>query len=475
MIQRRPKRTEEPPKATMADCLTGAPPEDIDAEKALIGSVLANCSILDEMALVVDAGDFFDEQHATIWRTMVAMHDKTRKVDAVTLAGALKQAGAYDQVGGAAAIVRLAQATPSWHHATFYATAVRKQSVKRQLLVAASDTVRDCTSDQFDPDECLERHEARVLGIGDKEVGKESVDAKQLMHSAMDLIDARRSNFGEATVQTGFLELDGLLGGLRPGQLLIVAARPSVGKTSFALNVAENIAIDNGGKVLFASLEMSSEELGERLLSSQSGITCSKLRSGSLSGDDSGDLVAASAKIAKAALHVIDDASISVRKIGAHARRVKRKHGLDVLIIDYLQLIDPADHYVQREQQVSTMTRSLKVLARELAIPIVCLAQLNRQAEASGNNNRPKLSHLRESGAIEQDADVVLFVHREEVFAPEKTELKGLAEIIVAKQRNGPVGSAKLVWRSHVMRFENRAPNRNADLDNYNNRSEDTF
>jgi replicative DNA helicase len=242
-----------------------------------------------------------------------------------------------------------------------------------------------------------------------------------------------------------------------------------MGKTAFALNIAEYNGIDEKVATLLVSLEMSSQELGDRLLSSKSGVSTHRMRAGTLSQDDRGRIVEAAAICSRGELHVVDDASVSVRKIAAHARRLKRKRGLGLLVIDYLQLIDPVDTKVARQEQVAGIARGLKILARDLKIPVICLAQLNRQGE-DRRDHRPRLSDLRESGAIEQDADAVLFVHREEVFRPENDELKGKAEIIVSKQRNGPVGTVELVWRREVMRFESMAPKRISDFDEFNER-----
>jgi len=437
-----------------------------------------NSSVLDELMLILDEHDFHDSEHAEIWKAMASLFNRSKKVDHLTVNAELKKCSTSSF---SAAIVRVCQSVPTHHHATYYAGLVRDASVKRQLMDAAATTVRDCVDDELEPNECLSRHEARVLGIGDRELRNKSIDIKQLMLNAMDLIDARLDGkFTDSIVPTGYPDLDSILGGgLRPGNLVILAARPSMGKTAFALNVTENVSLrDSPLTTMFVSLEMSGEELSDRLLSSRSGISAYRMRSGTVSNDDRSRLVEASSSMALGHLHVVDDAMVGVRTIIAHARRVKRKFGLRLIVIDYLQLIDPVDKKVNRQEQVSAITRTLKTTARDLDVPILCLAQLNRQIEET-KDHRPKLSHLRESGAIEQDADVVMFVHREEMFRTGESQesVAGLADIIVEKHRNGPLGTANLIWRREVMRFESKAPeraingepNRVSVFDNHNN------
>lgn len=466
---------EQSSKATVADCLDSVPPSDLSAEAALIGCVILNGAMVDDLILIVEPSDFHDNAHELVWQTILEMHDKNKHIDALTLQAALKKSGRLEAIGGVSEIVRLAQSVPSWYHATAYAKEVRELSIKRQLLTAAAETVRDCTQDGYSPDECLERHEVRVMGITDKTIQNGTLSAKEMITSAMDSLEKRWS--GDATqagLKTRFSGLDQLLGsGLRPGQFCILAARPGVGKTAFAMNIAESVACDKNQQTLVVSLEMTSEELIERMLSSVSGVNAYRMRSGTLTPDDRSKIVEAAAHLSQSPLHVVNDTSLTVRKIGAHARRHKRKHGLSLLIIDYIQLIDPTDRTVSREQQVAAMSRQLKLLAMDLKIPVICLAQLNRQVELR-KDSRPKLSDLRESGSLEQDADIVIFVHREEMFrtGEDREQFAGLAEIIVAKQRSGENGVVDLIWRKEIVRFEEKAADRYKSLDEYNRERE---
>lgn len=458
-----------------SEILDRAPPSELEAEAALVGCAILNQMVLDEVIEVVDQNDFYDDAHRLLWLTITELHEAGDRIDTVTLVSYLKETDRFERIGGASFIARIAGSVPRWEHVTYYATLVRQASVKRQLIDMACEAMRDCYGGESSADECLERHESRVMGIAEKSIQAGTIDSMALMQSAMELIDARAAGtVSEGLIKTGFADLDDILGGLRGGHLVIVAARPGVGKSSFALNVAENVAITDKKPTLFITLEMSAIELADRLLSSMAKVNGHRMRNGTVSNDDRARIVEAAARASQGKLHVLDDASASVRKIAAHARRMKRKSGLALVIVDYLQLIDPADKSLMREQQVATMTRHLKSLARELDVPIVCLAQLNRQAEQS-RDNRPRLSHLRESGAIEQDADVVIFVHREEVFRPDEAEYEGLGEFIVAKQRNGPNGTAHVIWRKEYTRFDDKAPARLVQFDQFNQYGSDQF
>jgi replicative DNA helicase len=292
-----------------------------------------------------------------------------------------------------------------------------------------------------------------------------------VLHEAMERIDARmRGEHTHGGVDTGFTDLDAMLGGLHNGELIVLAARPSMGKTAFAMNIAEFVSIVSRVPVLFVSLEMSAIELADRLLCSYSRVNGHQLRNGTITKEDRMRLVEKAGEISSSPLFVDDSPGRTVTEIAAAARRIARREGrLGLIVIDYLQLCEPDNPKDPRQEQVARMTRRLKGLAREMQVPIVCLAQLNRQTEAS-KDNIPRLSHLRESGAIEQDADVVMFVHREEYYhrGEDAQAMAGMAQIIVAKQRNGPVGDVDLIWKRDFTRFENKAPERYSEFDNYN-------
>ena len=353
----------------------------------------------------------------------------------------------------------------------YYANIVREKSTYRSLIDASTEILRDAYDESHEAKNLLAQAEQKIFAILDNR-GSTSVDTiKDILHEAMDRIDARMR--GEHTlggVYSSFAEFDALNGGMHNSELLILAARPSMGKTALAMNMAEYVALELQQPVLFVSLEMSAIELADRLLCSVAKVNGHRLRNGTISNEERLKLVEKAGLISQAPLYVDDSPSRTVTEIAAAARRVRRREKrLGLIVIDYLQLIEPDNQRDPRQEQVARIARRLKGMARELNVPILCLAQLNRQAE-EGKDHTPRLSHLRESGAIEQDADVVMFVHREEYYhrGEDAEQYAGQAEIIIAKQRNGPVGNVELVWRKEYTRFEDRAPERLQTFDQYN-------
>jgi replicative DNA helicase len=330
--------------------------------------------------------------------------------------------------------------------------------VLRALIDAGTDILRDAYEAVDEPRELLGRAEERIFSILEKRSSAEAKPIQQVLMDVMVRMDARmKHEHAIGGVETGFSDLDRLCGGLHNSELIILAARPSMGKTALAMNIAEHVAIGLGQTVLFVSLEMACLELADRLLCSAAQVNGNRLRNGTISQEDRRRLVQKSAEIGSAPLFIDDTPGRTLTEIAAVARRLKRKNGLALVVIDYLQLIEPDNPRDPRQEQVARIARRLKTMCRELDLPVLCLAQLNRQAEVS-RDNRPRLNHLRESGAIEQDADVVMFVHREEYYQTndeDRERVKGQAEIIVAKQRNGPIGDVKLLWQQDYTRFVN--------------------
>ena len=444
-----------------SEILDRLPPQNLDAEKAVLGSLLLDGDLCDEVALVLRAADFYADANQKLYEHILAMHEAGKRIDALLLLDRLTQSGDLETVGGAAYIAEVAQSVPYAASAVHYAEIVRDKATLRALIHASTEILRDAYDTTSDPAEIVNQSEMKIFEVRDQRTSDHVVSIKDLMTEAFDRIDLRLAG-GGVGVPTGFTDLDGLTGGLHDSEFIVLAARPSMGKTALATNIAENVAIDSGKPVLFVSLEMARLELAQRMLCSQGRIDANKFRSGFLSGPDRENLVKASAKLGQSPLFVDDTPSRTVTEIAACTRRIKRKHDdLGLLVIDYLQLIQPDDPREPRQEQVAKIARRLKILARELKIPVLCLAQLNRQAEAGKEGHRPKLSHLRESGAIEQDADVVMFIHREEYYQTredaERDENKGIADIIVAKQRNGPTDDVKLAWFSKFTRFQNLA------------------
>ena len=442
------------------------PPGNFEAERNTLGSILVLPIICDDVALILQPDDFYDSAHQTLYRHIIEMYDDGKKIDVTLLVDRLKSSGDFEAIGGTAFLAEVSQSVPTAANAVYYAKIVRDKAILRSLIETGTEIVRDAYDQTHDGREMLNQAEERIFRIRDKRHGSNDLaEIRDVLMEAFEQIDARAAG-GASGISTGFSDLDKLTGGLHPAELVIVAARPSMGKTALAANIAEYVAVEENQPTLFVSLEMSRLELVQRMMSSLGEIGGEKFRSGHLSGEDHKKLIEVSATLGKSPLYIDDSPTRSVTEIGATARRLKRRLGqLGLIVVDYLQLIQPDSPKDPRQEQVAKMARRLKVLARELDVPIICLSQLNRQTDQS-KDNRPKLSHLRESGAIEQDADVVMMVHREEYYKTPKEceEMKsganpnsclGEADIIIAKQRNGPTGDVKLHWFQQFTRFKN--------------------
>lgn len=446
------------------------PPHSLDAERAVLGSILLLPEVCDEVSLLVRPRDFYDPAHERIYAHLLALHDGRQRVDHTLLIERLKSAGEYESMGGAAYIAEIAQAVPTAANAQYYAQIVRDRALVRSLIRASTDILRDAYDQTTDPRDMLARAESKLFSILERTGRSDTSTIADVVNQSLLRLDARmKHEHALGGIETGFIDFDDLTGGLHESELIILAARPSMGKTALALNIAEHVSMRLRRATLVISLEMSSVELGDRLLCSTARVNGHRLRNGQITNEERARLVETAADISQAPLYVDDSPVRSVTEIAATARRMKRKENLGLLVIDYLQLIEPDNPRDPRQEQVAKMTRRLKGLARELNIPVLCLAQLNRQAEMA-RDNKPRLSHLRESGAIEQDADVVMFVHREEYYQTsedERERVKGEAEIIVAKQRNGPTGEAKLTWRHEFTRFEDAATRSYDEFESY--------
>lgn len=442
-----------------AELLDRLPPQNLEAERGVLGSLLLMPDLCDEVAGLVRADDFYANANRILYEQILEMHSSGFGVDATLLAERLRSKGLLESVGGMAYLYEVAQSVPHAANAAFYARIVRDKATLRHLISVGTEMLRDAYESGDDPESLLAEAERRIFSLYDARSNDQITDIQTLLMEAFERIDAKLNKGETSSVMTHFTDLDALTGGLHNSELIILAARPSMGKTALAMNIAENVAIKGNHPVLFVSLEMSRYELAQRMLCSQGRIDASKFRSGYLSGDDRENLSLAANRLSRAAFFVDDTPARNVTQIGACARRLRRKKGIRLLVIDYLQLIQPDDPRDPRQEQVAKITRRLKHLARELEIPVLCLAQLNRQVEAGKEGHRPKLSHLRESGAIEQDADVVMFIHREEYYhtreEAREADLLGKAELIVAKQRNGPTDTVKLAWFERFTRFDN--------------------
>ncbi|MBX7168913.1 MAG: replicative DNA helicase [Pirellulales bacterium] len=458
-------RVDTPNRTVSPDIFTRQVPHDLDAERAVLGSMLLEPSCCDDVVMTLSSHDFYDEAHATLCQHIIELHNEGVRVEATLLIDRLRQQGAYELVGGAAAIAELVGSTPHAAHAVHYAKIVREKAALRELIYASSENLREAYEVRFTPREVLDRADARMSRLLEDRAGGRIDNLKSVLSDALARIDQRMKNAGGISgLETGFVDLDATLGGLQSSELIILAARPSMGKTALAANIAEYASVDLGKVVLFVSLEMSRLELADRLLCSRARVNGHKLRNGTISMDELQGIIRTATQMNTAPLFIDDTPSRTMTEIAATARRLngdgEKKPKLGLIVIDYLQLIEPDNADENRQEQVAKIARRLKALAREIDVPVLCLAQLNRQAEAT-KDNRPRLSHLRESGAIEQDADVVMFVHREEYYhTPDEIEeqrLAGKSLVIVAKHRNGPTGEVKLTWLQDYTRFENSA------------------
>ncbi len=453
-----------------------------EAEKAVLGSILLLPSVLDDVAPLLRADDFHDDANRKIYEQILHIYDGGKRIDPMLVAEQLKKVEQYDVIGGAAYLAEVAQSVPTAANAVYYAEILRDRATLRSLILSGTEIVRDAYDPELSAREMLNKAEERIFSIHDKRTNSNVKKIDDVLMEAFKQIDARMEKGGSTGLSTGFADLDHLTGGLHPSELMIVAARPAMGKTAFALNIAENIATrkdaaEGSNVTLFVSLEMSHLELVQRVLCSRGEIAGEKFRSGFLSKDDRQKLIEVSSDLSRAPLYIDDSPTRTVTEIAAAARRIKRQVGLGLIVVDYLQLLQPDDPRDPRQEQVAKMARRLKVVARELKVPIICLAQLNRQAEMT-KDNRPKLSHLRESGAIEQDADVVVMVHREEYYLSQAEReairaegdpngILGQADIIIAKQRSGPTGEAKLHWFQQFTRFKNAEQRQYDEFEQY--------
>jgi len=435
------------------------PPHSIEAEQSVLGGLMLDNEAWLQVAERVGEQDFYRGDHRLIFRSIDALANDNKPCDVVTLSEWLDNNGLLDKAGGLAYLATVAENTPSAANIATYADIVRERSILRQLIAAGTKICGNA----FRPEgrgseELLDDAERMVFEIAEQHArGRSGFSTiKELLVTALERIDELFQQDSAITgVSTGYADLDERTSGLQPSDLIIVAGRPSMGKTAFAINIAEHAAIKDQLPVAIFSMEMAGEQLAMRLISSLGRIDQHKVRTGKLSDDDWPRLTSAVEILSNAKLFIDDTPALSPGEVRARCRRIAREHGLGMVVIDYLQLMQVHGNTENRATEISEISRSLKALAKELKVPVVALSQLNRSLE-SRPNKRPVMSDLRESGAIEQDADVIIFIYRDEVY-DEDTEDKGIAEIIIGKQRNGPIGTIKLTFLGQYTRFENFA------------------
>ena len=433
-------------------------PQNLEAERSVLGAILLDPASLSFVVPILSQDDFFPDTHRRIYGAMMELSQRSAEIDVLTLKEELGRSGAVEKIGGASYLASLLDGVPDVGNVEHYAKIVKEKSTLRRLIRTGQRIVRDGLSGERDAEALLGEATGEIFDIAEGAVHGGFEPIGKVVSRNLEIIEDARGRQGMLSgLSTGFTELDRMSSGLQGTDLIVLAARPSVGKTSFALNIAQHVAIREGRAVGFFSLEMSKEQLGFRVLCSEADVDAKKVRDGFASKEAMQRLVLAQSKIHGARFFIDDSAALNVPEMRAKGQRLKREHGLDLLIVDYMQLMGGHGRFDNRTQEVSMISRGLKLLAKELRVPIIALSQLSRQPEQrKGEMRKPQLADLRDSGSIEQDADMVIFLYREELYDKE-TERKGIADVIIAKQRNGPTGDFPVVFLADHMTFANYA------------------
>ncbi|HEY8666578.1 MAG TPA: replicative DNA helicase [Tepidisphaeraceae bacterium] len=439
----------------IAEALAGQfdrlPPHSIEAEMCLIASMMLDKEMIGQVVQIVDRDAFFQADHQILFDILVKLYEQNRPIDAIILREELIKRQLLDEIGGVPYLMQIVNTVPSAAHGQHYAGIVREKALLRQLISASNEILRDAYAPHEQAELVLDKAEKRIFEIAEKKISGAMVPMEDVLHEVFEMIENR----GQRGLETGFFEMDDMLNGLQAGEMVIVAARPSMGKTAFAMNLIEHISADNLMPCAVFSLEMSKQQLAQRMLCSRGNVDAHKLRRGMLSSEEFQKLAVTVGELAKAPIWVDDSPGLTPLELRAKARRLKLQHDIKCVMIDYMQLMDnPGPE--SRQQQISEISRGIKSVARELSVPVIALSQLNRQSEGR-DGHRPRMSDLRESGSIEQDADVVMLLHREDYYRMAEPDFvpDNIAEVIIAKQRNGPTGTVKLTFLNKSTRFEN--------------------
>jgi replicative DNA helicase len=429
------------------------PPHSIEGERCLLASMMLDKEMIGQVVQIVDRDSFFQADHQIIYDVLVKLYEQNRPIDAVILSEELKKRQLLDEVGGMPYLGQILNTVPSAAHGASYASTVREKALLRQLIAASNDILRDAYAPHEQAELVLDKAEKRIFEIAEKKISGALTPMEDVLHEVFEMIENR----GQRGIETGFFELDDMMNGLQNGEMVIVAARPSMGKTAFAMNLIEHIAADTILPCAVFSLEMSKQQLAQRMLCSRGQIDAHKLRKGLLQAHEYAHLANVVGELAKAPIWVDDSPGLTPLELRAKARRLKLQHDVKCIMVDYMQLMDNPG-VESRQQQISEISRGIKAVARELSIPVIALSQLNRASEGR-DGHRPRMSDLRESGSIEQDADVIMLLHREDYYRMAEPDFQpdNIAEVIIAKQRNGPTGTVKLTFQSRTTRFENLA------------------
>jgi len=442
--------------------LDRVPPQDLEAEAAVLGSIMRDNECAGEVVQILSAESFYSRKHLVIYDCLVSLYDNRRAIDLITLRDELSRRGMLDEVGGLAYLTEVLDSVPSAANAVSYAHIVRDRALLRSLISACTGILRDAHEARESADMILDRSEKRIFDIAEKRISGDAIGLEEVLKRTFEMIERYQERKGRYTgIPSGFDDLDDKTGGFQNAEMIIIAARPSMGKTTLALNIAQHVAVEEKLPVAIFSMEMSDLLLAQNLLCMYAKVDASKLRAGMISGEKLDALVDAAGKLSEAPIYIDDTPGLTVLQLRAKARRLAARHGIKMIVVDYIQLMG-AEGAENRQQEISTISRGIKALARELDIPIIAISQLNRAPEAR-EGHKPRLGDLRESGALEQDADVVMLLHRPGYYAghaenaAEGSVTAEETELIIAKQRNGPVGDVPLVFRSNMLRFESRA------------------
>ena len=439
------------------DSIDRTPPQSVDAEMAVLGSMLLDREAISQAVEMLDPSHFYKEAHRRIFSAILKLFDENKGVDIVTLIEELKKSGALDEAGGPAYVTMLSSNVPTAANFVHYAKILKEKTIRRNLINAATRIISDSYDLVQETDRVVDKSEQLIFDVSSKKVVSRFFQLRDIIKSSIETIDSlyqRKENI--TGLATGFRDLDIKTAGLQKSDLIVIAGRPSMGKSALATCIVEHAGVVEKQPVAFFSLEMAKEQLVQRMLCSHAKVDAHKVRTGFLSQADWPRLVSAAGKLSEAPIYIDDSPGITVLELRAKARRLKAQFDIKLIVLDYLQLMQGPAKADSRQQEISEISRSLKALARELNVPLIAISQLSRAVEQR-SDHRPQLSDLRESGAIEQDADLVMLLLREEYYNPTE-ENKGIAELIIAKQRNGPVGSMNLAFLGEYMRFENIAP-----------------
>lgn len=434
---------------------TRIPPHSVEAEQSVLGSILLDKDAMISVSETLIPEDFYKEAHRVIYECMLKLYNNQSEIDLITLADELRDQGYLDDIGGIAYIISLSTIVPTTSNIKYYINIVKEKSISRQLISAANDIINLGYDSSTKVEDVLENAEKKIFDISQERTTNDFQPINQVLTETLSMLEKLYEEKSDVTgLTTGFRDLNKKINGLQRSDLLLIAARPAMGKTAFALNLVQNAALKGDASVAVFSLEMSKEQLVQRMVAAQSSVELKKIKTGTLAANDWPRITDGMAVLSGAKIHIDDTPGIKISELRSKCRKLKIEKGLDLVLIDYLQLMEGEGHNESRQQEIAKISRSLKILAKELDCPVVALSQLSRAPEQRADH-RPMLSDLRESGSIEQDADIVMFLYRDEYYNPD-TERKNIGEVIVAKNRHGETGTVELVWFGEIQKFADK-------------------